>query len=90
MVLVPICPHTMNARPIVIPSEEVIKITSSQNKPLLKISADGQETYDLGLNEAIEIKKCDYVTKLILLNMEKNSFYSVLKEKLHWGLSWKG
>ena len=90
IVIVPICPHTMNARPIVIPSNEVIKVTSSQNKPLLKISADGQETYSIGINEAIEVKKCDYVTKLILLNLEKNSFYSVLKEKLHWGLSWKG
>lgn len=90
MVVVPICPHTMNARPIVIPSSEVISVTSSENKPLLKISADGQETIDLDPNETIEIKKCDYNAKLILLNLEKNSFYSVLKEKLHWGLSWKG
>ncbi len=90
IVVVPICPHTMNARPIVIPSNEVIKVTSSQNKPLLKISADGQETFAIGINEAIEIKKCSYSARLVLLNLEKNSFYSVLKEKLHWGLSWKG
>lgn len=90
MVIVPICPHTMNARPIVIPSCEVIKVTSSQNKPLLKISADGQNTFDLGLNESIEIKKSEFCAKLLLLNLQKNSFYSVLKEKLHWGLSWKG
>ncbi|MBQ8887637.1 MAG: NAD(+)/NADH kinase [Candidatus Gastranaerophilales bacterium] len=90
MVVVPICPHTMNARPIVIPSCEVIKVTSSQNKPLLKISADGQNTLNLDANEDIEIKKSQYSAKLLLLNLEKNSFYSVLKEKLHWGLSWKG
>lgn len=90
MVIVPICPHTMNARPIVIPSCEVIKVTSSQNKPLLKISADGQNTIDIGINETIEIKKSEFVAKLLLLNLQKNSFYSVLKEKLHWGLSWKG
>lgn len=90
MVIVPICPHTMNARPIVIPSCEVIKVTSSQNKPLLKISADGQTTFDLGINEHIEIKKSEFSAKLLLLNLQKNSFYSVLKEKLHWGLSWKG
>ena len=90
IVIVPICPHTMNARPIVIPSHEIIKVTSSQNKPLLKISADGQNTLDLGIDENIIIKKCDYKARLVLLNLEKNSFYSVLKEKLHWGLSWKG
>ncbi len=90
IVIVPICPHTMNARPIVIPSSETIKVTSSQNKPLLKMAADGQETLSLGVNEVIEIKKSENYAKLILLNLEKNSFYSVLKEKLHWGLSWKG
>ncbi len=90
MVIVPICPHTMNARPIVIPSCEVIKVTSSHTKPLLKISADGQNTLDLDTNEDIEIKKSEYSAKLLLLNLQKNSFYSVLKEKLHWGLSWKG
>lgn len=90
MVIVPICPHTMNARPIVIPSDEVVKVTSGQSKPLLKISADGQKTYNVGVNEEIVIKRSEYNAKLILLNMEKNAFYSVLKEKLHWGLSWKG
>lgn len=90
IVIVPICPHTMNARPIVIPDSEVIKVTSSQNKPLLKISADGQETKTVDVKEEIVITKSKDYAKLILLNLEKNSFYSVLKEKLHWGLSWKG
>ncbi|MBE7705362.1 MAG: NAD(+)/NADH kinase [Cyanobacteria bacterium SIG29] len=90
IVIVPICPHTMNARPIVIPSNETIKVTSSADKPLLKMAADGQETFTLGVNDKIEIKKSNYSAKLILLNLEKNSFYSVLKEKLNWGLSWKG
>lgn len=90
IVIVPICPHTMNARPIVIPDSEIIKVTSSQNKPLLKISADGQETKTVDVKEEIVITKSKDYAKLILLNLEKNSFYSVLKEKLHWGLSWKG
>ncbi|MGM9994540.1 MAG: NAD(+)/NADH kinase [Candidatus Avigastranaerophilus sp.] len=90
IVIVPICPHTMNARPIVIPSSEVIKVTSSQNKPLLTISADGQDTFSIEKNDEIEIKKSKYKARLVLLNLEKNAFYSVLKEKLHWGLSWKG
>lgn len=90
LVVVPICPHTMNARPIVIPSSEVINVTSSQKKPLLTMSADGQDTHCLNVDDNIQIKKSEYCARLILLNMEKNSFYSVLREKLHWGLSWKG
>ena len=37
----------------------------------------------------IDIQKSKYSAKLILLNLEKNTFYSVLKEKLHWGTSYK-
>lgn len=90
IVIVPICPHTMNARPIVIPSSEVIKVTTSENKQQLKISADGQVTFSIAQNEEIKIEKSSHSAKLILLNVENNSFYTVLKEKLHWGLSWKG
>ena len=90
MVIVPICPHTMNARPIVIPSDEVIKVSTSEDEPQLKISGDGQVTFNISPQEEIKIEKSQFNTKLVLLNLEKNSFYSVLKEKLHWGLSWKG
>lgn len=89
-VITPICPHTMSARPIVVPSSEVITITSSQNKPLIKISADGQNTLDLEPNQAVDIVKSSISAKLLLLNRPKNSFYSVLKEKLNWGCSWQG
>ena len=88
IVIVPICPHTMNARPVVVPSTEVITVTSSQNKPLMKISADGQNTLKLQPNEAVQVVKSKYSAKLLLINAKNNSFYSVLKEKLHWGLSW--
>lgn len=90
MVIVPICPHTMNARPIVVPSQEIIKVSSSPTSQPFKLSADGQEIFSIDTDEIIEIKKCKNKAKLILLNIEKNSFYSVLREKLHWGLSWKG
>ena len=89
IVIVPICPHTMNARPVVVPSTEVITVTSSQNKPLMKISADGQNTLKLQPNEAVQVVKSKYSAKLLLINAKNNSFYSVLKEKLHWGLSWQ-
>lgn len=89
LVIVPICPHTMNARPIVIPSSEVIKITTNKEKPSLKVISDGQKVPDSFAREEIEIKRSEYSAKLVILNMQKNAFYSVLKEKLHWGLSWK-
>ena len=90
MVIVPICPHTMNARPLVVPSTEKIQITTCQSKPKLKISADGQIVLNINPSEKIEIQESQHKAKLLLLNVENNGFYSILREKLHWGISWKG
>lgn len=90
IVIVPICPHTMNARPLVIPANEKIKITTCQTKPKLKISADGQNIASINENEAIIVEENKHRAKLLLLNTENNLFYSILREKLHWGISWKG
>lgn len=90
IVIVPICPHTMNARPLVIPANEKIKITTCQTKPKLKISADGQNIANVNENEAIIVEESEHKAKLLLLNTEDNLFYSILREKLHWGVSWKG
>ena len=90
IVIVPICPHTMSARPLVVPASEKIKVTTCQSNPKLKISADGQKILNIHANETIVIEENKHKAKLLLLNVENNMFYSVLREKLHWGTSWKG
>lgn len=78
-VIVPICPHTLNARPIVVPDTEKITVcTGKKNKSL--ISADGQEFYEF--DGEITIEKSKRNAKLVLL--DSSNFYSILKDKLHW------
>ena len=79
-VIVPICPHTLTARPIVIPDSENITVCTDGKNIL---TSDGQEFFEF--DSEIEIKKSDYTAKLALL--EDSEFYSVLREKLHWGTS---
>ena len=76
-IIVPICPHTLNARPIVVPDKEIITVCT-ENKSL--VSTDGQEFYEF--DSEIKIKKSNYCAKLALL--EDTNFYSVLRDKLHW------
>ncbi len=82
-VIVPICPHTLTARPIVIPDNEVITICSDKDLTNYVASTDGQEFYEFV--QEIEIKKSQYTAKLALLDGVE--FYSVLRNKLHWGIS---
>ena len=81
--IIPICPHTLNMRPIVIPANE--KITIKNNNEKLNVSFDGQ--VDVIVENEITIEKNDHSAKLLVLNQNKDKFYDILKEKLHWSLS---
>jgi len=86
IVIVPICPHTLTARPLVIPSNEKISITTCDNCPDFVVVPDGQDSYQT--KAMIEIEKSQLFAKLAFL--EDGEFYSVLRDKLHWGISPKG
>lgn len=81
IVIVPVCPHTLNARPLVVPSCEHITVKTSDD--LLSVSIDGFET--IKCTEKASIKKAPEKAKLAFL--KNNNFYSVLRNKLHWGVS---
>lgn len=81
--IIPICPHTLNMRPVVIPTSE--KITIKNNDEKLNVSFDGQD--DIIVDREIKIEKNDNCAKLLILNQKKDKFYDILKEKLHWSLS---
>lgn len=86
IVIVPICPHTLTARPLVIPSDEKITISTCDSCTSFIVVADGQN--DFKVNSKIEIEKAEFSAKLALL--DDNEFYSVLRNKLHWGVAPKG
>ena len=82
--IIPICPHTLNTRPIVIPSTEKITIKNHENSNL-NVSFDGQ--VDVVVNNEISIEQNNFKAQILILNQQKDKFYDILKEKLHWSLS---
>ena len=82
--IIPICPHTLNTRPIVVPSNEKIVIKSHEEENL-NVSYDGQ--VDVVVKNEIKIEKNEDYTSILILNQQKDKFYDILKEKLHWSLS---
>ncbi len=81
-IIVPICPHTLTARPIVINSNEKIKVSICENTGY-QITADGQDIKPF--QKEVVIEKYKNCAKLLLLNKEKSDFYRILRNKLHWG-----
>lgn len=82
-VIVPICPHTLTARPLVIPDSELITVSMEDAEKGFVVSIDGQNFFEY--DSDIVVRKSEYKAKLALL--EDADFYAILRDKLHWGIS---
>lgn len=87
-VIVPICPHTLTTRPIVIPAYENITVKINSDEESVYVTSDGQENVKISGNDTIDIQKYEHKALLIQIEDEDESgFYSILRKKLHWGVS---
>lgn len=87
IIIVPICPHTLTSRPIVIPSSHEIEISTCKNCNNIITIADGQQVKNIPSSLKIVIKKSCFYAKLMVLQGLNNDFYSILRDKLSWGVS---
>lgn len=82
--IVPICAHTLSARPLIISADDTIEIKFHSASEFQMIS-DGQ-LVNIQKEKAL-IKKHDKKAKLLLLNSEHKEFYDILRDKLNWGVA---
>lgn len=82
MLITPIAPHNLNARPLVFPDHKKLKFKVSGREEFFLISMDSR-TYSLPANTEILIKKAAFSIPLIQLH--ESSFLSTLRKKLLWG-----
>lgn len=80
--LIPMFPHTLNNRPIVIYEKHEITIDFLGDESS-EISIDGQVVVNVAPHQKVVIKKSQ--TALSLIHPHSYSYYSVLREKLGWG-----
>ncbi len=82
LILTPIAPHNLNARPLVIPDNVVIKLVVSGREKKFLASLDSRIiTLEQGVS--LYIKKASFTIKMIRLKEE--SFIKTLRKKLLWG-----
>ena len=81
LVLVPIAPHALSNRPIVVPdsSEIVIEVISGRD---CSVNFDMQSLSTLAHHDRIVIKRSAHA--ITFLHPEGWSYYDTLREKLHW------
>ena len=82
LVITPIAPHNLNARPLVISDDTVIRLTVSGREPQHLVSLDSRiSTVDNGTE--IRIGKADFSIRMVEYASE--SFFKTIRHKLLWG-----
>ena len=82
LIINPIAPHNLNARPLIIPDSTEIKIKVNGREDEFLISLDSRIT-TLSNSTEVVIKKSPFKIKMI--EFENESFLITLREKLMWG-----
>jgi NAD+ kinase len=84
IVVVPMYPHSLNSRPIVVDGDSEIRVVVSAGERLLPhISCDGQQVHEASAGDEIIISK--KAGPLKLLHPQAHSFYQACRSKLGWG-----
>ena len=83
IVLVPMFPHTLSSRPIVVDGGSEIKlIIDEANENWPQVSCDGQQELACAPGDSISIAKKPF--RLNLIHPSDHNFYATCREKLGW------
>jgi NAD+ kinase len=82
IVLIPICPHTLTNRPIVLPESVLIETTLKSPGEDVILTLDGQIGFPLKRNDTVVVEKSTWKTRL-LVPMPRD-FFQLLRTKLGW------
>lgn len=82
LAIVPICPHTLSNRPIVVPADQKIEIRLSKDDHLAQVNYDGHAGSVMDSNNKVQITRCSQ--PLTLLHPEDYDYFEILREKLNW------
>jgi len=85
--IAPICPHTLFSRPLVVRSDERIRVTVPRTGPGPKLFADGREVFDLPGGSVVNVVKAE--RPVLFVSANARMFFQLLERKLHWGSSIK-
>ncbi len=83
LVLTPIAPHMLTNRPIVIPAEREVRVTSTgTNAGNVYVTIDGQTGFEMEEGDAVAISRA--TRPLRLVRASARSYFEVLRQKLKW------
>jgi NAD+ kinase len=84
VVVVPICPHTLTDRPVVIAAGQTIEVRVLERKDTkAEVTVDGVTIDELRPEDTLTVRTAD--ARIRLVHPPGHDFYTILRNKLLWG-----
>ena len=83
LVIAPVAPHTLSARPIVVDSDKTLTIEANRVNRGTSVMIDGQATTRLAAGDVVTVGRADQAVRMV--PCPGRSFFDTLTDKLHWG-----
>ncbi|MGH8614662.1 MAG: NAD(+) kinase [Gammaproteobacteria bacterium] len=84
ILLVPVCPHTLSNRPIVVGGNSRIEIVvGTEQVGHARLTCDGDEGFDLAPQDRVIVERSD--PHIHLIHPANHDYYATLRAKLNWG-----
>lgn len=83
LVLTPICPHTLGARPLVVGGEHRVEVRFHTVAAAAHLTLDGQASGETRVGDLVRV--CRSASEALLMTAGERSYYDILREKLGWG-----
>ncbi len=85
VLLVPICPHSLTQRPLLLSAEGVIEIHVNRlGTTDMQVTCDGQTSLNINPGDTVRIRKKR--RKVRLIHPADYDYFEILRAKLHWGI----
>ncbi len=82
VIITPLCPHALSARPIVLSGDGVIQIELVGKAEKAFVTVDGQRRWEFRAKEKLLIKAVDFEVRLVV--PKGKSYFEILRSKLKW------
>ncbi len=83
LIIAPICPHTLAARPMLVPADASISVHIESDGGEAILSADSTQLFRILQGDTVRVNRAAYTAKLVSLHA--GSFYRKVRRRLVWG-----
>jgi NAD+ kinase len=83
LVVIPICPHTLTNRPLVLPDSARLEVVQRSPGEDVHLTVDGQVDVALQHRDSVVVRRSANVIRLV--KSPKLNYFELLRTKLRWG-----